>query len=111
MDKDKYVRTRVLGASVVAELPLKFFSQTMKDAKAQGRFVEEPPPFIAPCSDGLLVVFNVFSGPMALSGHAARVDLEKLKRWPTLEEIRKEAPKKPMTLRGALLHFGFPQPS
>lgn len=111
MGKDRYVRARVLGTSIVTELPVEFFNLAIRDARMLGRVVEDPPPFIAPCSDGLLILFNIFGGPMSIRGHAGVLDATKLKAFPTLEEIWKNAPKKPMTLRGALLHFRFPQPS
>jgi hypothetical protein len=107
----KYVRAQVLGSSTVVEVPIEFFTQAMRDARIFGRFLEDPAPFIAPCTDGLLIAFNVFLGPMSVRGHAGLLDRAKLKAFPTLEEVWETAAKKPMTLRGALLHFGFPQPS
>lgn len=73
-----------------------------------GSFVEDPPPFAAACTDGMLLLFNVrYDVTVRVNAACLTIPLEDLRQDPALHALWQEAGK-PVTLEQAKKHFRFP---
>jgi len=111
MTMEKTLSVVVMGTGTTEEperleIGRKFFDDLAKERLAA--FTSNPAPFIAPCTDGLLVIYNVIRDSIGVSGEAAHFREEDLEAYPPLKSVWQRA-KKPMTVQGALLYFGFPE--
>lgn len=102
----------VMGTGAVSpetvDLEQSFFEKLAK--VRHSKFTPEPPPFVAPCTDGLLICYNVIRDRIGISGEAAHFKKADLELHPVLQHTWEKA-NKPMTIKSALLYFGFPERS
>jgi hypothetical protein len=108
MPKERIISITVMGTGSGKPLTIDLFHSFFQELaeKRLGKFHPTPPPFVAPCSDGLLVVYNVVRDGFGLGGEAVSIDKETLEKYPILKYAWEHG-NKPMTMKSALLYFGF----
>lgn len=104
------VRVRVLGLDKeFLDIDSSFFEEAAE--KCGGRFASEPPPFAAPCKDGLLFIYNLVMGPMDVRGASIALDRAALEEpINSSYKVTWHRANKPMSIAAAKKYFKFPLP-
>ena len=102
------IRVRVMGLdNEFLHIDSTFFESAAEENGA--RFASEPPPFAAPCKDGLLFIYNLVLGPMDVRGGKITL-LERDLKDPANSaylDVWQRA-NKPMSIAKALQYFKWP---
>ncbi len=102
------VHVRVMGLDAAfLDIDSTFFESAAE--RCGGRFTPEPPPFAAPCRDGLLFIYNIIMGPMDVRGASITLDAHMLSdpANSAYERVWRWA-NKPVSVAAAKKYFRFP---